>query len=56
MPTDNRLRLDDHQGIHNAAGKNQTVEITESEALWRFSSQHNELVTKRQDLRLKRTS
>jgi hypothetical protein len=39
MPTDNRLRLDDHQGIHNArrdpieAGKNQTVEITESEAV-----------------------
>ena len=57
MPTDNRLRLDDHQGIHNArrdpieAGKNQTVEITESEALRRISSQHIELVTKRQDLR-----
>ena len=62
MPTDNCLRLDDHQGIHNArrdpieAGKNQTVEITESEALWRFSLQHIELVTKRQDLRLKRSS
>jgi len=62
MPTDNRLRLDDQQGIHNArrdpieVGKNETVEIAESEALWRFSSQHIELVTKRQDLRLKRGS
>jgi hypothetical protein len=36
---DNRLRLHDHQGIHNArrkpieAGKNQTIEIAESEPL-----------------------
>ena len=60
MPTDNRLRLNDHQGIHNArrnpieAGKNQTVESAESQPLWRFSSQHIELVAQRQDLRLER--
>jgi hypothetical protein len=48
------LRLDGHQGIHNVrrnpieAGKNQTVEITESEPLRRFSSQHIELVAQRQ--------
>ena len=39
MPTDNRLRLHDHQGIHNArrepieVGKNQTIEIVEGEPL-----------------------
>ena len=55
MPTDNRLRLNDHQGIHNArrnpieAGKNQTIEIAESEPLRRFSSQHIELVAQRQE-------
>ena len=60
MPTDDGLRLHDHQGIHNArrkpieAGKNQTIEIAESEPLRRFSSQHIELVAQRQDLRLKR--
>jgi hypothetical protein len=58
----NRLRLHDHQGIHNArrkpieAGKNQTIEIAESEPLRRFSSQHIKLVTKRQDLRFERSS
>jgi hypothetical protein len=37
MPTDNGLRLQNHQGIRNArrnpveAGKNQTVEIAEGE-------------------------
>ena len=62
MPTDNGLRLNDHQGIHNAwhnpieAGKNQTVEIAEGEPLWRFSSQHIELVAQRQNLRLERSS
>ena len=60
MPTDNGLRLDDYQGIHNAwrnpieAGKDQTVESAESEPLRRFSSQHIELVAQRQDLRLER--
>jgi hypothetical protein len=54
MPTENCLRLHDHQGIHNArrnpieAGKNQTIEISESEPLRRFSSQHIELVAQRQ--------
>jgi hypothetical protein len=39
MPTDHGLRLNDDQGIHNArrnpieAGKNQTVEIAESQPL-----------------------
>jgi hypothetical protein len=35
--------------------KNETVEIAKSEPLWRFSSQHNELVTERQDLRLRKS-
>ena len=62
MPTDNSLRLHDHQGIHNArrnpieAGKNQTIKIAEGEPLRRFSSQHIELVAQRQDLRLERNS
>jgi hypothetical protein len=57
MPPDNRLRLDDHQGIHNArrnpieGGKNQTIEIAEGEPLRRFSSQHIEPMAQRQDLR-----
>lgn len=38
------------------AGKNETIEIAKSEPLWRFSSQHNELVAQRHDLRLKRGS
>ena len=56
MPTDNRLRLNDHQGLHNArrkpieAGKNQTIEIAESEPLRRFPSEHSELMAQRQDL------
>ena len=58
MPTDNGLRLNDHQGIHNPwrnpieAGKNQTIEFAQSEPLRRFSSQHIEPVAKYQDLRL----
>ena len=53
MPTNNRLRLNDYQGIRNArrnpieAGKNQTVEIDESQPVWRFSSQYTELVGQR---------
>ncbi len=60
MPTDHSLRLNDYQGIHHAwrnpieAGKNQTVEIAKGQPLWRFSSQHIELVAQRQDLRLER--
>jgi hypothetical protein len=62
MPTDNSLRLCDHQGIHNAwrnpieAGKNETIEIAKGEPLRRFSSQHIELVAQRHDLRLERGS
>ena len=62
MPTDNRLRLHDHQGINNArrnpieAGKNQTVKIAENKPLCEFSPQHMELVVQRQDLRLERSS
>jgi hypothetical protein len=62
MPTDNSLRLHDHQGIHNPrhnpieAGKNQTVKIAENKPLWGFSPQHIELVAHRQDLRLERSS
>jgi hypothetical protein len=62
MPTDNRLRLHDHQGINNArrnpieAGKNQTVKIAENKPLCGFSPQHMELVAQRQDLRLERSS
>jgi hypothetical protein len=37
-------------------GKNQTVEIAETQPLWRFSSLHIELVAQRQDLRLERSS
>ncbi len=61
MPADNSLRLQDHQGIRNArrnpieAGKNQTIEIAEGEPLWRFPSQHIELVAQRHDLRLERS-
>ena len=51
---DNRLRLHDHQGIHNARRK--PIEIAESEPLRRFSSQHIKLVTKPQDLRFERSS
>jgi len=62
MPADNGLWLNDRQGVHNArrkpieAGKNQTIKITETKPLRRFSSQHIELVAQRQDLRLKRSS
>jgi hypothetical protein len=58
MPADNRLRLDDHQGIHNAqlqscrGRKNEAIEIAKNEPLWRFSSQHIELVAQRNDLAL----
>jgi hypothetical protein len=43
------------QGIHNAwrnpieGGKNQAVEIGETQPPWRFSSLYNELLAQRQD-------
>lgn len=62
MLTDDRLRLDDHQGFCNLrrnpieTGKNKAVESAEGEPLWCFSSQHIELVAQHQDLRLERRS
>ena len=62
MPTDDRLRLDNHQAIQNArhnpieTGKNEPIEIAEGESLWRSSSQHIQLMAQRQDLRLERRS
>ena len=58
MPSNNRLRLDDHQGIQNVrcnpieAGKDEPIESVEGESLRRFSTQHIDLVAERQDLRL----
>ena len=58
MPPNNRLRLDDHQGIQNVrcnpieAGKDEPIESVEGESLRRFSTQHIDLVAERQDLRL----
>ena len=62
MPTDDRLRLDDHQGFCNLrrnpieTGKNKAIESAEGEPLRCFSSQHIELVAQHQDLRLERRS
>jgi hypothetical protein len=62
MPTDDRLRFDDHEGIHNVwcnpieANKNQAIESAEGESFRRSSSQHIELVAQRYDLRLERSS
>jgi hypothetical protein len=62
MPADDRLRLDDHQGVQNAgykpieAGENEPVKIAEDKPLWRFSSQHIELVAQRHNLRLEQGS
>src|ERR1700741_2230022 len=53
VPADNRLRLDDRQGVQNVgrdpieARKNEPVEIAENNPLWRFSLQHIELVAQR---------
>ena len=50
MPTDDRLRLDDYQGVQNVgcdpikARKNEAIEIAENKLLWRLSLQHIELV------------
>jgi len=62
MPADNGLGLHDCQGVRNArrksieGGKDQPIDIAESEPLQGPSSQHTELVTQRQVLRLKRGS
>src|SRR5258705_1949325 len=62
MPADHGLRPDDLQGVQNARcqpiqpGKYQTVDAAEAESLRRFTSQHVELMTKRQDLNLQRRS
>src|ERR1700758_4946178 len=60
MPADDRLRLDDQQGVQNAGCKpiksreNEPVELAEQKPLRRFSSQHIDLVARRQALRLER--
>src|SRR5271154_6523066 len=62
MPTDHGLRPDDFQSVQNARcqpiqpGKHQTVDAAEGQSLRRFTSQHVELMTKRQDLCLQRRS
>src|ERR1700751_913312 len=62
MPADHGLRPDDLQSVPNARcqpmqpGKYQTVDAGEGWSLRRFTSQHVELMTKRQDLCLQRRS
>jgi hypothetical protein len=62
MPADHGLRPDDLQNVQNAGcqpiqpGKYQTVDAAEGQSLRRFTSQHVELMTKRQDLCLQRRS
>src|ERR1700720_870879 len=62
MPADHGLRPDDLQSVQNARcqpiqpGKYQTVDAAEGYSLRRFTSQHVELMTKRQDLCLQRRS
>src|SRR5580693_719145 len=62
MPADHGLRPDDLQSVENARcqpiqpGKYQTVDAGEGQSLRRFTSQHVELMTKRQDLCLQRRS
>ena len=62
VPADDRLRLDDQQGVQNAgckpikARENEPVEIAENKPLWRFSSQHIELVAQRHNLCLERSA
>src|SRR6266478_941054 len=62
MPPDHSLRPDDLQSGQHARcqpvqpGKYQTVDAGEGESLRRFTSQHVELMTKRQDLCLQRRS
>src|SRR6202048_4360558 len=62
MPADHGLRPDDLQRVQHARcepiqpGKYQTVDAGEGSSLRRFTSQHVELMTKRQDLYLQRRS
>src|SRR6202011_768613 len=62
MPADHGLRPDDLQSVQRARchpiqpGKYQTVDAGEGQSLRRFTSQHVELMTKRQDLCLQRRS
>jgi hypothetical protein len=62
LPADHGLRPDDLQSVQNARcqpiqpGKYQTVDAGEAWSLRRFTSQHVELMTKRQDLGLQRRS
>src|SRR6202795_738144 len=62
MPADHGLRPDDLQSVQHARcepiqpGKHQTVDAGEGWSLRRFTSQHVELMTKRQDLYFQRCS
>src|ERR1700687_2904960 len=62
MPADHGLRPDDLQSVQYARcqpiqpGKYQTVDAGKGQSLRRFTSQHVELMTKRQDLCLQRRS
>src|SRR6202171_6450607 len=62
MPADHGLRPHDFQSVQRARcqpiqpGKYQTIDAAEGKSLRRFTSQHVELMTKRQDLCLQRRS
>jgi hypothetical protein len=62
VPADNRLRLDDHQGVQNVgrdpieARKNEAIKIVEDDPLRRFSAEDIELVAQRHILRLERNA
>ena len=62
VPADNRLRLDDQQGVQNArckpikARENEPVEIAENNPLRRFSAQHIKLVAQRHNLCFERSA
>src|SRR5882724_12142289 len=62
MPADHGLRPDDLQSVQHVRcqpiqpGKYQTVDAGKGQSLRRFTPQHVELMTKRQDLYLQRRS
>jgi hypothetical protein len=62
VPTDNRLRFDDDQGVQNVgcdpieARKNEAIKIAENKPRWRFSLQHIEFVAERHNLCLERSA
>src|SRR6476659_8692721 len=62
MPADHRLRLNYRESVQHAGhqpiqpGKYQTGDAGEGSSLRRFTPQHVELMTKRQDLYLQRRS